>query len=643
MADAFFTRAPSTIVTIELTGQLEFTIPFEFLARKFVVVTLLGVDRKVLVMNTDYRFIAVNKIQLLQQPSGDYTRIELRRVTSATDRLVSFVDGSILRATDLNLAQVQTMHVAEEARDMTSDNIGVNDDGDLDARNRKIVNLAPAEFPTDAVNLAQLRQYDDSTANNADASAASASAALQSENKAKASENRSVAAETKAVSSAGVAATSAMDARTSLDRTTVLEASVVTLHGDVVVKHQEVIDVADKVDDAIIQMAGLGAVPVGTICMVGTTYIPVGWLRCGEPFDTTAYPALASLYPSGVTPSFDDRFARGRTRADEAQVGTQGGPSLLAHSHLVPAQNVTVTGSTSNFDYGTKSGNTSNAGHHAHGATVMDGWTEGGGDVSYYTGRFNATGGRGYVYVDSAGDHAHPFSVYLGPHTHSLSASGTVPARNTNDQANGSSRNDPHHTNVWFIIKAYEGVSDMDESLQVVGVMDQRVASLEALLAEEQEKRRLLGDYHEFELGPKYGGGDPWIISSNALRLIDLGGLMPSVPAGANYRDYGFNVSIEVEATDQDIWYHSYGFMVGTVLSSITNGNGPVVVPSSLNSHTTAKIGTVYFVPQFDSQGGLGYWELHFPSGQVDFWASKAAGQLGVRVRINSYLLKKQQ
>lgn len=215
MADVFFTRAPSTIVTIPLTGQLEFTIPFEFLARKFVVVTLLGTDRKVLTLGTDYRFVAVNKIQLSRQPDGNYTMVELRRFTSATDRLVSFVDGSILRATDLNLAQVQTMHVAEEARDMTSENIGVNDDGNLDARTRKIVNLANGTDQFDAVNLGQLRQFDSSTGSNADKAAKSAAEAKESELNAAGSEARCVIAEAKAISSAGTAMTAASDANRS--------------------------------------------------------------------------------------------------------------------------------------------------------------------------------------------------------------------------------------------------------------------------------------------------------------------------------------------------------------------------------------------------------------------------------------------
>lgn len=250
MADAFFTRAPSTIVTIPLTGQLEFTIPFEFLARKFVVVTLLGTDRKVLTLNTDYRFIAVNKIRLERQPDGQYTRIELRRYTSATDRLVTFIDGSILRATDLNLAQVQTMHVAEEARDMTSDNIGVNDDGDLDARNRKIVNLADGENTLDAVNLGQLRQFDTSTLNNANKAALSAAEAKESEMNAAGSEARCVVAEAKAISSAGTAMTAAYDANRSKAAAKQSEDRAASILADVQAASGPSVELVAKVDKA---------------------------------------------------------------------------------------------------------------------------------------------------------------------------------------------------------------------------------------------------------------------------------------------------------------------------------------------------------------------------------------------------------
>lgn len=149
-----------TVLTYQLDGSTrDFNIPFEYLARKFVVVTLIGVDRKVLTLNTDYRFATRTTISLTKSwgTADGYTTIELRRVTSTTDRLVDFTDGSILRAYDLNVAQIQTMHVAEEARDLTADTIGVNNDGHLDARGRRIVNLANAVDDRDAVPFGQLK------------------------------------------------------------------------------------------------------------------------------------------------------------------------------------------------------------------------------------------------------------------------------------------------------------------------------------------------------------------------------------------------------------------------------------------------------------------------------------------------------
>ena len=149
-----------TVLTYQLDGSTrDFNIPFEYLARKFVVVTLIGVDRKVLTLNTDYRFATRTTISLTKAwgTADGYTTIELRRVTSTTDRLVDFTDGSILRAYDLNVAQIQTMHVAEEARDLTADTIGVNNDGHLDARGRRIVNLANAVEDRDAVPFGQLK------------------------------------------------------------------------------------------------------------------------------------------------------------------------------------------------------------------------------------------------------------------------------------------------------------------------------------------------------------------------------------------------------------------------------------------------------------------------------------------------------
>lgn len=184
-----------TVMTYPLNGStVDFSITFEYLARKFVSVTLIGKDRKELVLNQDFRFTTKTQITTTNawSPSDGYTMIEIRRYTSATDRLVDFADGSILRAYDLNIAQIQTLHVAEEARDLTADTVGVNNDGHLDSRGRRIVNVADPVEGGDAVNLRTIKSWNDSAFN-------SMNAAKVSENNAKASEIRSVQAETRSV------------------------------------------------------------------------------------------------------------------------------------------------------------------------------------------------------------------------------------------------------------------------------------------------------------------------------------------------------------------------------------------------------------------------------------------------------------
>ncbi|QQK88472.1 non-contractile tail fiber protein [Providencia phage PSTRCR_128] len=218
-----------TVITYPLNGSTrDFNIPFEYLARKFIQVTLIGRDRKPLTNIDDYRFTSKNQITTNRAwGTGDgYQLIELRRFTSATERLVDFSDGSILRAYDLNVSQIQTLHVAEEARDLTADTIGVNNDGDLDARGRRIVNLADPVNEMDAVNLKTIKEWNNGAyqsylraKDEAEKAARSASAAKTSETnafnhmtKAGTSEQRSKASETSAENSKNAAAASAQSA-----------------------------------------------------------------------------------------------------------------------------------------------------------------------------------------------------------------------------------------------------------------------------------------------------------------------------------------------------------------------------------------------------------------------------------------------
>lgn len=141
-----------TITVFPLDGSTrDFNINFDYLARKFVQVAALGDGtRQELVLGTDYRFTTSTSIKTTVALGGAYNRIEIRRVTSATDRVVNFADGSILRANDLNASQVQAVHISEEARDAALLAIQQDDGGNLDARNRRIINLLDPVLSNDA-------------------------------------------------------------------------------------------------------------------------------------------------------------------------------------------------------------------------------------------------------------------------------------------------------------------------------------------------------------------------------------------------------------------------------------------------------------------------------------------------------------
>lgn len=137
-------------------GATEFDIPFDYLSRKFVRVSLVSDDNRRLLSNiTEYRYVSKTRVKLLVDTTG-FDRVEIRRFTSASERIVDFSDGSVLRAADLNVSQLQSAHIAEEARDSALMAMPEDDAGNLDARNRRIVRLAPGIEGTDAINKDQL-------------------------------------------------------------------------------------------------------------------------------------------------------------------------------------------------------------------------------------------------------------------------------------------------------------------------------------------------------------------------------------------------------------------------------------------------------------------------------------------------------
>lgn len=149
--------APKTVATYDLNGSTrEFDFAFDYLARSFVKVSLIGVGRVTLQVGTDYTFVSANRIRTnVSYGSPDWRFIEIRRETSTTDRLVDFQDASILRADDLDLSQLQVLHVAEEAREAATETLGTNSEGMLDARGRRIVNIGNATDRQDSMAYGQ--------------------------------------------------------------------------------------------------------------------------------------------------------------------------------------------------------------------------------------------------------------------------------------------------------------------------------------------------------------------------------------------------------------------------------------------------------------------------------------------------------
>lgn len=132
------------------TGDSEYDIPFDYLSRKFVRVSLVGDNSRVILSNvTDYRYVSKTRIKLLADATG-YGRIELRRFTSASERVVDFSDGSVLRANDLNISATQAGHIAEEARDSALMALSLDDLGNFDVGGIRLTNVGEPTVSSDA-------------------------------------------------------------------------------------------------------------------------------------------------------------------------------------------------------------------------------------------------------------------------------------------------------------------------------------------------------------------------------------------------------------------------------------------------------------------------------------------------------------
>lgn len=576
--------AVKTVYTYNLNGtQRDFNIPFEYLARKFVRVTLIGKDRKVLTLNTDYRFSTKTTITTAQAwgAAQGYDSIEIRRYTSATERLIDFTDGSILRAYDLNISQLQTIHVAEEARDLTADTIGVNNDGHLDARGRRIINVAYAVDNGDAVPLGQLKTMNQNSwdarnqaeqfknqakgfrdeaevsRNAAEAAKARAGASelkakdwaekedapvegeqwsakhyskltandraatFQSKEAAERAQLAAEAAQRHAANSQAASATSAKDSKKEADRAAASAASA---------KQHE--------DTVVANIQSYGALPVGTVVLSALGKAIPGYLPLdGSTFNKDTYPALFAYLGTTTLPDWRNRYVKMAESLDK--VGTKGawglraqaGTTSLSGSHI---HSVTVAAGGQHAH----TASTGAAGNHSHGIDVGVGGEAGNvyrinqarHAVSTATDRIKAAGNHTHtVTVAAAGNHTHTASAATsGSHTHDVS----IPAQ-------GSGQNDMDHVKVYYWIKAY-GTTDDEQMAQVAGALNDIHVAVNTANTAKATADALSGRIATLETHDKY----EWYDHTN--------------PKVLEYFDWGKSTQavgeLKVKITDKEIW-----------------------------------------------------------------------------------------
>lgn len=135
--------------------QTTYTFPFSYLRKKFVMVSILHPDASetALEYGVDY---TVNDLSVsLTIPAQVGEHIIIYRQTS-TDKIVTWNDGSILLARDMNTEDAQMLHLQEEQQDYImahAISTKVTSDKEVlwDALNHRVINVSDPKDPQDAV------------------------------------------------------------------------------------------------------------------------------------------------------------------------------------------------------------------------------------------------------------------------------------------------------------------------------------------------------------------------------------------------------------------------------------------------------------------------------------------------------------
>lgn len=255
----------STLIIYQGTGsQTDYTVPFDYLKKSFVNVSLEGEE---LTggdpddTGADYYFIDKTTIRLkVAPPAGQF--LTVRRYTSETERVVTFKDASVLKANDLDTSQLQAFHIAAEARDIINDALIQNKDGNWDAKNKRIVRVADPVDPQDAMTYGiylqdskkvqqnrdqslqfrnQAQQFRDEAEQFKNQSSTSASNALTSQTNVKASEDKAKESQTNAKASQNAVQADRAQVQANTQDVAAKHSDVVSKHSQVVSAHEDTV------------------------------------------------------------------------------------------------------------------------------------------------------------------------------------------------------------------------------------------------------------------------------------------------------------------------------------------------------------------------------------------------------------------
>lgn len=141
---------PPTIVSYTGDGSTStFTFSFDYINANYVTVRVDGAE-------VPFAFVGQKSV-FIDPPPADQSIVTISRQTSR-EALVDFTDGSVLVESDLDLANLQLLHVVQEAYDLSGVTLALREDGSLTASGRRITGVGAPVQPSDVVTLEYAEQ-----------------------------------------------------------------------------------------------------------------------------------------------------------------------------------------------------------------------------------------------------------------------------------------------------------------------------------------------------------------------------------------------------------------------------------------------------------------------------------------------------